>query len=99
MLAIGRLGAYQDRKVVKLATPPDRRVAAHIEGALRPASPAPPAPDEIGRQGRRPSRRRRLTNADCPLVGGRLPQSNQAVFRLGNPRRDASRLVRPAPIG
>jgi len=42
VLAIGRLGAYQDRKVVKLATPPDRRVAAHVEGALRPSPPATP---------------------------------------------------------
>jgi flagellar motor switch protein FliM len=54
-LAIGRLGAWQGRKVVKLATSPDRRVALHVEGALRPAPSAPPpgetdasdpAPDE-----------------------------------------------------
>ena len=46
VLAMGRLGAYQDRKVVKLATPPDRRVAAHIEGALRPLPPAQAAAGE-----------------------------------------------------
>ncbi len=37
VLASGRLGAYQDRKVVKLATPPDARVTAHVDRALRPA--------------------------------------------------------------
>jgi flagellar motor switch protein FliM len=46
VLAHGRLGAYQDHKVVKLAAPPDRRVVAHVERALRAAAdpaPAPPA--------------------------------------------------------
>lgn len=43
VLATGRLGAYQDRKVIKLAAPPDRRVVTHIERALRPAAPAAPA--------------------------------------------------------
>jgi flagellar motor switch protein FliM len=38
VLAYGRLGGFQDNKVVKLATPPDRRVITHIERALRPAS-------------------------------------------------------------
>ncbi len=46
MLATGRLGAYQDRKVVKLAVPPDRRVAAHVEGALRPAPSSPAEAEE-----------------------------------------------------
>jgi hypothetical protein len=40
VLAEGRLGAYQENKVVKLATPPDRRVIVHIDRALR-AAPAP----------------------------------------------------------
>ena len=43
LLATGRLGGYQDRKVVKLATAPDPRVAGHVNRALRPA---PVAPDE-----------------------------------------------------
>ena len=41
LLAQGRLGAYQDLKVVKLLSPPDRRVVAHINRALRPATGAP----------------------------------------------------------
>lgn len=46
LLAVGRLGAFQDNKVVKLAAPPDGRVVAHIERALRPAAPvADPAPE------------------------------------------------------
>jgi len=47
LLAHGRLGAYQDQKVIKLLTPPDRRVVAHINRALRPGAGAPapqPAP-------------------------------------------------------
>ena len=50
VLAIGRLGAFQDNKVVKLSSPPDRRVVAHIDRALRAApvqatvpAAAPPA--------------------------------------------------------
>lgn len=43
LLATGRLGGYQDRKVVKLATAPDPRVAGHVNRALRPA---PVTPDE-----------------------------------------------------
>lgn len=52
LLAHGRLGAYQDNKVVKLAGPPDRRVVTHIERALRPigqgtdAEPRKPATEE-----------------------------------------------------
>jgi flagellar motor switch protein FliM len=51
LLAQGRLGAYQDNKVIKLATAPDRRVIAHIDRALRAApaaevQPAPPNPSE-----------------------------------------------------
>ncbi len=59
VLATARLGGYQDRKVVKLATPPDARVAGHVNRALRPApgqdeppeappaaEPAPSAPAE-----------------------------------------------------
>jgi flagellar motor switch protein FliM len=43
VLATGRLGAYQDNKVLKLQTPPDARVVAHIDRALRRApEPAPP---------------------------------------------------------
>jgi flagellar motor switch protein FliM len=53
LLAQGRLGAYQDNKVIKLATPPDRRVITHIDRALRAAPPAaaeatPPAPRPPG---------------------------------------------------
>ncbi|HRO10323.1 FliM/FliN family flagellar motor switch protein [Amaricoccus sp.] len=45
LLAQGRLGVYLDNKVIKLTTPPDRRVTAHIERALRPtADLAPPEP-------------------------------------------------------
>jgi flagellar motor switch protein FliM len=43
VLALGRLGAYQDNKVVKLATPPDPRVVLHVDRALRAA----PAPAEV----------------------------------------------------
>lgn len=35
LLATGRLGAFQDNKVVKLTSAPDRRVIAHIQRALR----------------------------------------------------------------
>ena len=47
LLAQGRLGVYLDNKVIKLTTPPDRRVVTHIERALRPApdrarAPGPP---------------------------------------------------------
>jgi flagellar motor switch protein FliM len=42
LLAQGRLGAYQENKVIKLTTPPDRRVITHIDRALR-AAPAVPA--------------------------------------------------------
>ena len=46
VLATGRLGAYQDNKVIKLATPPDRRVVMHIDRALKSAAPPPaPAPE------------------------------------------------------
>ncbi len=47
LLATGQLGAFQDRKVVKLGTSLDRRVSLHIERALRPArsdSDTPPQP-------------------------------------------------------
>ncbi len=43
VLALGRLGAYQDNKVIKLVTAPDRRVGLHIDRALK-AAPEP-APD------------------------------------------------------
>ncbi len=43
VLATGRLGAYQDNKVIKLATPPDVRVVTHIDRALR-AAPEPTLP-------------------------------------------------------
>ena len=43
LLAEGRLGAYQDQKVVKLSASPDRRVVTHIERALRSSSTAPHA--------------------------------------------------------
>jgi flagellar motor switch protein FliM len=46
VLAEGRLGAYQDNKVVKLATPPDRRVIIHIDRALRPAPAPAPAQED-----------------------------------------------------
>jgi flagellar motor switch protein FliM len=45
LIATGRLGAFQDRKVVKLETPVDRRLARHVARALRPAPDAPPAID------------------------------------------------------
>lgn len=38
ILATGKLGAFKDQKVVKLATAPDQRMLAHLEAALR-ASP------------------------------------------------------------
>ena len=44
VLALARLGAFQDNKVVKLLTPPDRRVVVHIDRALRAAPAAAPAP-------------------------------------------------------
>lgn len=37
LLARGRLGTFEDNKVVKLTTPLDHRVATHIDRALRPA--------------------------------------------------------------
>lgn len=40
LIAHGRLGAYQDQKVVKLLSPPDRRVVLHINRALRPVDAA-----------------------------------------------------------
>ena len=49
LLAQGRLGAYQDNKVIKLLTPPDRRVITHIDRALRataaPAADVAPQPE------------------------------------------------------
>ena len=41
-LAQGRLGAYQDNKVVKLLSAPDQRMVLHIDRALR-AAPGPAA--------------------------------------------------------
>lgn len=41
ILATARLGAYRDAKVVKLATAPDGRVAAHVARALGEVPPAP----------------------------------------------------------
>ena len=46
LLAQGRLGVYLDNKVIKLSTPPDRRVVAHIDRALR-AAPEAAAPPEL----------------------------------------------------
>jgi flagellar motor switch protein FliM len=43
LIATGRLGGFQDHKVVKLETPVDARLVQHVARALRP-SPAP-APD------------------------------------------------------
>jgi flagellar motor switch protein FliM len=43
LVATGRLGGFQDRKVVKLATPVDLRLVQHVARALRPA-PAPTEP-------------------------------------------------------
>lgn len=43
VLATGRLGAFQENKVVKLAIDPDRRVIAHIERALTPVAALPRA--------------------------------------------------------
>jgi hypothetical protein len=45
LLAQGRLGAYQDQKVIKLLTPPDRRVVAHINRALRVVPEVAPGTD------------------------------------------------------
>ncbi len=53
LLAQGRLGAYQDMKVIKLDTAPDRRVVAHIERALRATPdpvPADPSPEPMARE-------------------------------------------------
>jgi len=54
LIALGRLGAFQDGKVVKLETPIDPRLTLHVNRALRPAAaepaaaarvePAPPEP-------------------------------------------------------
>ncbi len=49
ILATGRLGAYQDMKVIKLATPPDRRVVTHIDRALRATPEAAPPGTEASR--------------------------------------------------
>ena len=46
LLATGHLGAFQDRKVVKLATPLDQRVTNHIERALRPGRAEPENPPQ-----------------------------------------------------
>lgn len=56
LLARGRLGAYHDAKVVKLATPPDTRVVTHIDRALRsaPGEPAPQPPVPATRPARAP---------------------------------------------
>jgi flagellar motor switch protein FliM len=53
LLAQGRLGVYLDNKVIKLSTPPDRRVVAHIDRALR-AAPDAPAPPEPAAQAKTP---------------------------------------------
>ncbi len=67
LLAQGRLGAYQDQKVIKLATPPDRRVVMHIDRALRAApailpagQAAPPADSPAQRRARGTRGGRRL---------------------------------------
>jgi flagellar motor switch protein FliM len=44
VLARGRLGGYQGSKVVKLTTPPDRRVILHVDRALRLLAAPPPDP-------------------------------------------------------
>jgi flagellar motor switch protein FliM len=49
VFATGRLGAYQDNKVIKLATSPDRRMIAHIERALRVSALPVPEPAELPR--------------------------------------------------
>jgi hypothetical protein len=54
VLAMGRLGGYQDHKVVKLATAPDPRVSAHIDRALRAAASADAAPEIAPEQARAP---------------------------------------------
>lgn len=48
VLAEGRLGAYQENKVVKLTSMPDPRVRAHIDRALRASPATSPAPTAIG---------------------------------------------------
>ena len=66
VLATGRLGSYQESKVVKLATAPDPRVVAHIERALRAAGqspdagPVPAAPEPAPPE---------AENADIPATG------------------------------
>jgi flagellar motor switch protein FliM len=55
VLAVARLGAYQDNKVVKLLTSPDRRVVAHIDRALRAAPEAPAAPGMAAGQAEAPA--------------------------------------------
>lgn len=46
LLAMGRLGGYQENKVVKLVTHPDPRVSLHIERALSATASAAAVPDE-----------------------------------------------------
>lgn len=43
-IATGRLGALDDRKVVKLDDGPDPRLIQHLAAALRPPAPPEPAP-------------------------------------------------------
>jgi flagellar motor switch protein FliM len=59
VLALGKLGAYQDHKVVKLSSDPDARVLSHIDRALRSgraAAPAAATPDPQARPVRKPVR-------------------------------------------
>lgn len=44
VMATGQLGAFQDRKVIRLVTPPDSRVIRHIERALHAGTQALPGP-------------------------------------------------------
>ncbi len=46
-IATGRLGGFQDRKVVKLDTPVDRRLLIHVARALRPDAPPAPEPAAV----------------------------------------------------
>jgi flagellar motor switch protein FliM len=49
-VALGRLGAYAGNKVVKLATPPDRRLVEHVRRALS-AAPRPGPAEGAGAAG------------------------------------------------
>ena len=48
LIATGRLGGFQDNKVVKLETAVDRRLILHVGRALRPAPEGEAEPQPAG---------------------------------------------------